>query len=132
MKKTLEILKFALTGAGIGSIITTICIYIIAGDVCRTKDFAVWITVSALIGIVSKIMFSDRISLLVATAIHCLASFSLVLTASYICGYADSLIHLINITFPIFLIIYCLLYISVYVISIINGNIVNEKLNEKQ
>ena len=80
MKKIFAILEFAFVGIGIGSIITTICISIMAGEVCRTKDFAVWITVSAIIGMITKLMYSDKISLIIGSIVHLCVSFISVLS----------------------------------------------------
>ncbi len=131
MKKVFNILEFALVGAGIGSIITTICISAIAGEICRTKDFAVWITVSAIIGIVTKIMYSDKINLIISTIIHLCVSFVSVLSASYICGYGNTLVELVKNILPVFLIIYLVIYVIIFVASKLNEKAVNTALNDK-
>lgn len=129
MKKLFDILEFALVGVGIGSIITTICMSIMAGPLCRTKDFAVWIIVSAIIGIVTKLMYSDKISLVLSTAIHFCVSFVSVISASYICGYGKTLAELIKNILPVFLIIYVVVYIIIFIVSKLNEKAANNALN---
>lgn len=132
MKKLFDILEFALVGVGIGSIITTICISIMAGPLCRTKDFAVWIIVSAIIGIVTKLMYSDKINLLISTIIHLFVSFVSVLSASYICGYGNTLMELVKNILPVFLIIYFVIYAIIFVATKLNEKAVNKALNGKK
>ena len=129
MKKLFDILEFALVGVGIGSIITTICISIMAGPLCRTKDFAVWIIVSAIIGIVTKLMYSDKINLLVSTIIHLCVSF---VSASYICGYGNTLMELVKNILPVFLIIYFVIYVIIFAATKLNEKAVNKALNGKK
>lgn len=131
MKKLFNILEFALVGAGIGSIITTICISIMAGSLCRTKDFAVWIAVSSIIGVATKLMYSDKMNLIISTIVHLCVSFISVISASYICGYGNTLVELIINILPVFLIIYFVIYLIIFVASKLNEKAVNTVLNDK-
>lgn len=131
MKKLFNILEFALVGAGIGSIITTICISIMAGPLCRTKDFAVWIAVSSIIGVTTKLMYSDKMNLIISTIVHLCVSFISVISASYICGYGNTLVELIINILPVFLIIYFVIYLIIFVASKLNEKAVNTVLNDK-
>lgn len=131
MKKLFNILEFALVGAGIGSIITTICISIMAGPLCRTKDFAVWIAVSSIIGVATKLMYSDKMNLIISTIVHLCVSFISVISASYICGYGNTLVELIINILPVFLIIYFVIYLIIFVASKLNEKAVNTVLNDK-
>lgn len=131
MKKIFDIFHFGITGAGIGSIITTICLYFMAGEICKTRDFAVWITASAVIGILTLLMYSDKLNLIVATLIHFVFSFVIVFSASLICEYGSNAIEIIKNILPVFLILYLVIYIAFFLISKLNEKKINNSLKEK-
>lgn len=131
MKKIFDIFHFGIIGTGIGAIITTVCLYFMAGEICKTKEFAVWITASAFIGMLTMLMYFDKLNLITATSIHFVFSFGIVFSAALICGYGGSIIEIIKNILPLFLIIYFVIYITILLISKSNEKKINNSLKEK-
>lgn len=130
MKKLIELIHFSIIGAGIGAIVTSICMCCIAGKTCNTKDFAIWIAASALMGILTLVMYTDKLKLITATLIHSVGSFLIVFASSILCGYGNGIVEIVKNILPVFIIVYLGIYCVVFIISKVNEKIVNKELGK--
>lgn len=129
MKKILDLAHFAIIGTGIGAIITTICAFVLSGSTFKTKDLAIWLIASAIMGMLTMLIYSDKIHLAVATLIHSVCTFGIVLGSSAVCGYGESIGEIIKNILPIFFAVYIVIYFIFYLIAKINSKKINEALN---
>lgn len=131
MKTLLNILHFGIIGAGIGSIITTISIFALGNQTASIKEFAFWILASMIMGIATRIMFTDKIKLPVATIFHFLICFAVVVITNFVCGYIDSVSTVFKLIVPMFIAIYILVYAVIFITAKSNEKAVNKALNSK-
>ena len=116
-------------GLAIGFLVTTVCLLLNEGANETMRQVAVWMVASMLYGAVSLVF--EAIPLPAATALH-LALCSLVtIAASYILGYADSLLSLLVYVFPTFLAIYAVIYLSIFASIWISARRMNRKLRAR-
>ena len=106
MKTLLNILHFGIIGAGIGFIFTTLSLVIMKAENASVKELICWTVTSFLIGIITRIMYTERLKLLLATLIHFVLTFGVVTVTCTLCGYGESIIEVIKNMLPAFLIIY--------------------------
>ena len=115
-------------GLAIGFLVTTVCLLLNEGANETMRQVAVWMVASMLYGAVSLVF---AIPLPAATALH-LALCSLVtIAASYILGYADSLLSLLVYVFPTFLAIYAVIYLSIFASIWISARRMNRKFRAR-
>lgn len=131
MKTLINILHFGIIGAGIGSVITTISMFALGNQTASIKEFAFWILASMIMGIASKIMFTDKIKLPVATILHFLICFAIVVITNIACGYIDSVSTVFKLIVPMFIAIYILVYAVMFITAKLNEKAVNKSLNSK-
>lgn len=131
MKKLLNILHFSIIGAGIGSVFTTISMFVLGEQTARIKEFALWILASMIMGIATQIMFTDKIKLPVATILHFLICFAVVVITNFACGYIDSVSTVFKLIVPMFIAIYSLIYAVIFITAKSNEKAVNKALNSK-
>ncbi len=131
MKTLLKILHFGIIGAGIGSFMTILSFASMGVKNASLKELITWAAASFLIGVITLIMYNDKIKLLVATAIHLALTFITVATSCIICGYGSSALDIIKNMLPSFIIIYIIVYLIVFFISKNNEKEINKALSDK-
>ena len=130
MKTLMNILHFGIMGAGIGSIITTVSMLVMGAKEVSVKELAAWAVTSFLIGIITLIMYTDKLKLLAATAIHFVLTFATVAVSCTVCGYGSSIIETLKNMLPTFLIIYVIVYLAVFSASKANEKQINRALKD--
>ncbi|MCH5316540.1 MAG: DUF3021 domain-containing protein [Eubacterium sp.] len=131
MKTLINILHFGIIGAGIGSVITTISMSALGNQTASIKEFAFWTLASMIMGIATKIMFTDKIKLPVATILHFIICFSIVVITNIACGYIDSISTVFKLIVPMFIAIYILVYAVMFITAKLNEKAVNKSLDSK-
>lgn len=131
MKTLLNLLHFGIVGAGIGSIITTLSLLVMGADKASVKELIAWVITSFLIGVITMIMYNEKISLIIATVIHFALSFMTVAVSCAVCGYGNGIIEVLQNMLPTFLIIYIVVYLVLFSVSKVNAKSVNKTLNNK-
>lgn len=131
MKTLLNILHFGIIGAGIGSVITTISMFALGNQTAHIKEFAFWILASMIMGIATKIMYTDKIKLPVATIFHFFICFATVVITNFACGYIDSVSTVLKLIVPMFIAIYILVYTAIFITAKSNEKTVNRALDNK-
>lgn len=131
MKTLLNILHFGITGAGIGSVITTISMFALGNQTASIKEFAFWILASMIMGVATGIIFTERIKLLLATVLHFLICFAVVVITNFACGYIDNVSTVFKLIVPMFIAIYILIYAVIFIAAKSNEKAVNKALNSK-
>lgn len=132
MKALLKVLHFGIIGSGIGFLMTSLSLLVNKANALSLKEMLVWCAASFLIGVITMIMYNDRIPLLAATAIHFAGTFSIVVGANFICGifeFFDSAFSYIKTVFPTFIIIYVIIYAVLFFISKSQEKKINKSLN---
>lgn len=131
MKKYPSLLfQYALVGIGYGIPVTLICMALIGGWQAPLGEFTIWTVASALIGILSGIVFgSEKLTLPPALALHGTGTFAIVAGACWLCGYDSSFIRLFTGILPVFLIIYAVIYGINYFLSKQEEKRINSALN---
>ncbi len=124
MKTANRILSFGFTGAGIGSLIATLC----ALHDCRSigdsfysvYESGIWFAVSFLIGIAALVFFTEKLKFLTATILHFCISSVLILPIALSLGYKffETLLT--------FLGIYVVVYVLTFLLSCISAKRVNK------
>lgn len=129
MKRLEGIIVYLLTGIGIGAIVSTGTIAIMGGMDDTLRQVIVWLAASAAFTLISQIMYRDFANLLVRTVIHFCLCFLLAVTVGSLLHYASSwLICAREMLLP-FLVIYVIIYIGVYFVSLAETKELNRKLN---
>ena len=131
MKTLLNILHFGIIGIGIGSVITTVSMFALGSQTASIKEFAFWILASMIMGIATKIMFTDKIKLPVATVVHFLICFTVTVIANFACGYIENVSTVFKLIVPMFIAIYILVYAVIFITAKSNEKAVNKALNNK-
>ncbi len=130
MKTFFHFLHFGLTGAGIGSVVTTLFLLLAGSTGASMTELVAWLITSFLIGIYTTVMYADRLPLPGATAIHFALTFVTVAVSCYFCGYGDGPLNLVKTMLPQFLIIYVVLYLIIFFSSKANEKAINESLSK--
>ena len=130
MKKLQNVFLFGIVGTGIGSVITAISYLISDSDAIAVKDLLIWLAASFLIGLVTRIMFTDKLPLPALTAIHLVLTFAIVLVTNLILGIVDSAAVFLKGVLPGFIVIYVIVYAIVFLSTKINEKEINKQLNK--
>ena len=130
MKKLQSVFLFGIVGTGIGAIVTTLSLFLNKVYEPSLKEIAVWLLASFIIGVISKIMFTEKLPLLALTGIHLVLTFLTVLATNLILDYVASPLEVIKYMLPGFLIIYAVVYLSVFLSTKINEKEINKQLNK--
>ncbi len=128
----MKILHFGIIGTGIGFIMTTVSILSLRVGSLTVKEMGAWVIASFLMGVISLIMFTDKLSLPLATAIHFVLIFITVASTCAACGYGNGIGDLLIKMLPSFLITYVVIYLIVFAVSKANEREINRALSEKQ
>ena len=130
MKKLQNVFLFGIVGTGIGSAAMALSYLIGKADTIAVKDMLLWLAASFLIGLVSRIMFTDRLPLPALTAIHLVLTFAIVLVTNLILGNIDSAAEFLKGVLPGFIIIYVIVYAIVFLSTKINEKEINKQLSK--
>ncbi len=121
-----------LTGIGIGIPVTLICMISIGGFNAVVMEFLVWTVASALFGVLSVLVFkSDRMNMILSTALHCVGCLIITVSACWIIGYADNFLEILLSIAPVFIVVYVAIYSINFFTMRKNAKQVNEALSEK-
>jgi len=115
-----------ISGIGIGMPVTIICMALIGGFNPIIMEFAVWLTASALFGVLSLIFNSNKMNLIPSTVIHCVGCLLVTCAACTINGYSDNFLEILISVLPVFAVVYAV----IYAISIINSKIEAKKITD--
>jgi len=128
-----SLIDYALTGLGFGFPITLICMILIGGMNGVVKEFFTWMVASALFGIISGVLNSDKceLKLPVAMALHCLLCLAVATGAGAIIGYADNFLELLKGILPVFVIVYVIVYAVCIALMKREEKKINEALKDK-
>ena len=133
MKRITSLLCFGFVGTGIGAMVMTVLVLCINGMTqIDTMELLYWLAASFLLGVVTMILYSDKLHFLLLTAIHFVLSFGIVFGAVYSCGYADSVKATLRAMEPEFIIIYAVIFLIVYTVSKLNEYAVNKALHRQK
>ena len=114
-KNNVSWISFALNGTGIGFPITALCMLLIGGYNSATREILVWMAASALFGLTSGLFFQKlNLKLITATALHFACSLGIASTAGWLCGYADNFLELVWAMVPVFVLVYAVVYLSIF------------------
>lgn len=132
MKKNHESwITFALNGTAIGFPITALCMLLIGGYNSATREILVWMAASALFGLTSGLFFQKlNLKLLTATALHFVSSLITASAAGWLCGYADSFLELVWAMVPVFILVYAVVYLSIFFAMKREAKKINKSLEE--
>jgi uncharacterized membrane protein len=130
MKKNL--VMSALIGMGFGFPVTLLCMGIFGGFNPVVREFLIWMTASALYGILSGVLFDYKndLPLIAAIGIHFLGCVAITVGAALICGYVSSVAGVIPVLIP-FVAIYVVIYGICFLAMKNNEKQINQALKEK-
>lgn len=128
-----HIVQSVLSGLGIGFPVTLICMTVIGGWSGIVCEFAVWMTASALFGLLTGVVFHSRFDLPLpaAMALHCVGCFAVAVGAAAVIGYADDLVGLMGAIAPVFVIVYVVIYALCIGFMKYQEKQINRSLDEK-
>ena len=122
-------MSFILNGTGIGFPITALCMLLIGGYNSATREILVWMVASALFGLTSGLFFQKlNLTLITATALHFACSLGIASGAGWLCGYADSFLALLGGMLPVFVLVYAVVYLSIFCIMKREAKQINKAL----
>ena len=128
-----SLIDYALTGMGFGFPITLVCMIVIGGFNGVVVEFLTWMAASALFGIITGVLNSDKceMKLPVAMALHCLLCLAVATAAGAVCGYADSFAELLKGILPVFVVVYVIVYAVCILLMKREEKKVNDALRDK-
>lgn len=128
-----SLFDYALTGMGFSFPITLLCMLLIGGFNGVVAEFLTWMVASALFGIISGVLNSEKceLKLPAAMALHCLLCLAVATGAGAVCGYADSFVELLKGILPVFVIVYVLVYAVCILLMKREEKKINEALKDK-
>lgn len=128
MKRIEWLLNNAFIGLGVGSVASTVSIAVMNGMDDTIRQVLVWLAASAVFGIISGIMCMDFANLPVRTVIHFALCFLLAVTVGDFLDYSTGWFAGAKAMLPAFLLIYMVIYISVYSVRIVQTRRLNQRL----
>lgn len=122
----------AIIGMGFGFPITLLCMVLVGGYNPVMKEFLVWMAASALYGVLSTVMDSDKIEMPLPAAIgvHALGCVGITMGAALLCGYIKSIADVLPILIPA-IIIYVAVCLVCFLLMKQNEKQINKALEEK-
>jgi len=122
----------AIIGMGFGFPITLLCMILVGGYNPVMKEFLVWMAASALYGMLSTVMDSERIDLPLPASIglHALGCLAITMGAALLCGYIKSVADVLPILIPA-VIIYVVVCLICFLLMKQNEKQINKALEEK-
>ena len=122
----------AIIGMGFGFPITLLCMLLIGGYNPVMREFLVWMAASALYGVLSTVMDSEKIDLPLPASIglHALGCIVITMGAALLCGYIHSIADVLPILIPA-VIIYLVVCFVCFLLMKQNEKQINKALEEK-
>lgn len=122
----------AIIGMGFGFPITLLCMLLIGGYNPVMREFLVWMAASALYGVLSTVMDSEKIDLPLPASIglHALGCIVITMGAALLCGYIHSVADVLPILIPA-IIIYVVVCLICFLLMKQNERQINKALEEK-
>jgi hypothetical protein len=122
----------AIIGMGFGFPITLLCMLLIGGYNPVMREFLVWMAASALYGVLSTVMDSEKMDLPLPASIglHALGCIVITMGAALLCGYIHSVADVLPILIPA-IIIYLVVCFVCFLLMKQNEKAVNKALEEK-
>jgi hypothetical protein len=122
----------AIIGMGFGFPITLLCMLLIGGYNPVMREFLVWMAASALYGVLSTVMDSERMDLPLPASIglHALGCIVITMGAALLCGYIHSIADVLPILIPA-IGIYVVVCLICFLLMKQNEKAVNKALEEK-
>ena len=131
--KTVFYFQYALTGIGYGIPVTLLCMTLIGGYQEPIGELLTWTIASALIGVLSGVIFgSERLSLPAALGLHGVGSLIIAVGAVAICGYSDDPVQILTAVLPVFVLIYLVIFSINLLLIKLGERQVNRALEEKE
>lgn len=111
------ILMYVAVGIAFGAIAITFSLYVNYGMTDTLKEIMVWLVAAALIGLISMVYESDRLSDITATLIHAPVTVAVALISGWILNYGDgSFSVLLMRMLPTVLIMYAIIHFVLFLI----------------
>ncbi len=129
--KIKNIILACISGIGIGMPVTIICMALIGGWNPIIKEFAVWLTASALFGVLSLFFNSNKMNLILSTVIHCAGCLGITCAACTIIGYSDNFFEILLSVLPVFAVVYAVIYGVTFINAKKEAKKITESLNKK-
>ncbi len=122
----------AIIGMGFGFPITLLCMALIGGYNAVVQEFLVWMVASALYGLLSTVMDSQKneLPMPISFGIHFFGCAIITLGAALLCGYIRSLTDVLPILIPA-IVIYIAICGICFLLMKKNEKDINEALEEK-
>lgn len=122
----------AIIGMGFGFPITLLCMALIGGYNAVVQEFLVWMVASALYGVLSTVMNSEKndLSLPASIGLHALGCIVIIMGAALLCGYIKSVADVLPILLPA-LVIYIVVCLICFLLMKQNEKEINKALEEK-
>jgi hypothetical protein len=122
----------AIIGMGFGFPITLLCMLLIGGYNPVMREFLVWMAASALYGVLSTVMDSEKMDLPLPASIglHALGCIVITMGAALLCGYIHSVADVLPILIPA-IIIYLVVCFVCFLLMKQNEKQINKALEEK-
>ena len=122
----------AIIGMGFGFPITLLCMALIGGYNAVVQEFLVWMVASALYGVLSTVMNSEKIDLPLPASIglHALGCIVITMGAALLCGYIKSIADVLPVLLPA-LVIYIVVCLICFLLMKQNEKEINKALKEK-
>jgi len=114
---------------GVGAVITTAVTCIFGGFDETVRRYIIWIAASVLFGLASWLVFGkDKFSLPVATVLHAVICFIIVVGATYLCRFDGGFgANILSIAI-VFIVVYVAIYLVTYIASKNEAMRINKKL----
>ena len=122
----------AIIGMGFGFPITLLCMTLIGGYNAVVGEFLVWMAASALYGILSTVMDSEKkeLPLPVSIGLHALGCIVITIGAALLCGYIKSVADVLPILIPTFIIYVAVCFIC-FLLMKQNEKTINKALEKE-
>ena len=122
----------AIIGMGFGFPITLLCMTLIGGYNAVVQEFLVWMAASALYGLLSTLMDSEKIELPlpVSIGLHALGCIIITLGAATLCGYIGSIADVLPILI-LAIVIYIVVCLVCFLLMKQHEKQINKALEEK-
>jgi hypothetical protein len=132
MSKLQMTLSYMIVAVGIGSIAVTLSLLFALGLTDVLKQILVWLIASAIIGIVSMIYESERLTDLTATCLHAPATCLVALCSGWILDYGDgSLVLLVSRMLPTIVFFYAAIHLILFLFRRASAADINTRLQKK-
>ena len=119
-----------ITGIGVGMPISILCISLLGGWDDTVKEIFVWLTASAVFGVLSLIFNIEKLNLITSTILHCFGCLAVTCGACTINGYSDNFFEIFISVLPVFAVVYIVIYTLAMVSAKMQAKKINASLNK--